>query len=325
MKRGNTNLSFLLSVNKPQSMTSHDVINEVRRIFQERRVGHSGTLDPMATGVLPILVGPATKLSQYFNLVNKEYVAEITFGTSTDTHDAQGQVTEKINPPDSLYDESLARETLSKFCGRISQKPPIYSAIKINGTKAYEIARDGRVVDLVARDVTIYRADLLEITKYDQSIIWKVAFEVSSGTYIRSIVRDISNHLNCPAHLSSLMRTRVGNISLEDCHSLEELSLLKTKATLDPVGALGFRVILLSEKQSRNVENGLPIKSENVIMSTFDGKEYSPLPNDKKNDSPIFMATSSEVLAIYKQDSLLEFLKPSSVFYVGVSRGKSID
>ncbi len=321
VKRGNTDLSLLLSVDKPKSLSSHDVVNSIRRIFGERRVGHAGTLDPMATGVLPILIGPATKLSQYFNTCTKQYLAEINFGTSTDTLDAEGCVVEKSTPDPQLKNEDYAREVLSKFIGTISQKPPIYSAIKVHGKKAYEIARGGGVVDLVAREVTIFSADLLEINDACDSIIWRVSFEVSSGTYIRSIVADLSEMVACPAHLCSLERTRVGGITLEDSHSLEELEKVGERASLDPAIALDFGVALLSDKQAHSVRNGLPIRLNSLILSKYDGCDYEPISQSDVESCPILMATPDEILAIYKKDHLVDVLKASSVFHLGVKRG----
>lgn len=321
IKRGDTDLSLLLAAYKPDEVTSHDVVNEVRHIFGERRVGHAGTLDPFATGVLPIMIGPATKLMQYFSNCRKEYVAEICFGSSTDTHDLLGDVVEVSEVPEFLYDEKFAEEAISKFVGTIMQTPPIYSAIKIGGRRAYEIARGGKVAELTAREVTIYRSELMSINTDNDSCRWKVVFEVSSGTYIRSIARDIASLVNCPAHLTALIRTKVGGIELCDALSLDDIARDGKSATIDPAVALGLPIALLSSKQSSKVKNGLPIKSSEVILCKYDGYNHQPI-EELGNDIHVMMANDEEIFAIYRLDLTEKLLIPTSVFHIGVKRGK---
>ena len=196
-QRGASGLSLVVGVDKPSGMTSHDVVNACRRIFGERRVGHTGTLDPLATGVLPVCIGPATRLDQYLVGHDKTYRARIAFGVSTDTYDALGTVTQRSFVPSDVSDARVARACLADMVGYQLQIPPAFSAIKVQGKKAYEQARSGCEVELESRKITVYEAELLDISNEGETsfVNWDVRFTVSSGTYIRAFARDLGARL----------------------------------------------------------------------------------------------------------------------------------
>ncbi len=210
---------MLLLIDKPQGITSHDVVDRVRRITGEKRVGHAGTLDPMATGLLIVGVGrQSTKLlGELTTGTTKEYIATLKLGSETDTLDAEGKVVKSCDVP--ALTESQVEEVLNSFLGEGMQVPPAYSAIKLSGKKAYELARDGQKVEIKERKITIHSIKLLQMKK--DEIEFKVG--VSAGTYIRSLGRDISAKLGTCGHLSALRRTKIGDYSIDDAKTLEEL------------------------------------------------------------------------------------------------------
>jgi len=207
--------SGILIINKPGGLTSHDVVGRVRRALQVRQVGHAGTLDPIATGVLVICIGQATRISEYLLGHDKAYRATIRLGVETDTYDADGQVTETREVD---VDEATIRTVLVGFVGDIQQMPPMYSALKHEGKKLYELARDGIEVERPARPVTIHSIDLIEFRSPDLVI----DVRCSAGTYIRSLAHDLGAQLNTGAHLIALQRTAAGPFSLADAIGLSE-------------------------------------------------------------------------------------------------------
>ncbi|MEJ7838661.1 MAG: tRNA pseudouridine(55) synthase TruB [Thermomicrobiales bacterium] len=205
-------------VDKPAGWTSHDVVARVRRIVNEKRVGHAGTLDPAAVGVLPIAVGNATRTIEYLAEADKSYLADLTFGRTTDSADIEGQIT-SISEPVTLTraDVELA---LKAFRGKQLQRPPMHSAIKIDGQTLYQLARKGEVVDVPQREIEI---TALELVHWD-SLVARILVRCSKGTYIRSLARDIGEMLGTGAFLSRLVRTRVGGFDLADAWSLQDLA-----------------------------------------------------------------------------------------------------
>ncbi|MDR0308541.1 MAG: tRNA pseudouridine(55) synthase TruB [Coriobacteriales bacterium] len=221
-KRGATDLNGVILIDKPGGMTSHDVVDRLRELTGEGRIGHAGTLDPAATGLLILCVGPATRLSDQLMGHDKEYVARIIFGASTDTDDAEGNVvkTFKGELPADLTDPIYADEVLTSFLGHQSQMPPQFSAIKQNGVAAYKKARQGEKNTLKPREV-----DILDINLFvADADSWVISTHVSKGTYIRSLARDIGERVGCPAHLGELKRTGVGPWNLTRAHSLDKLA-----------------------------------------------------------------------------------------------------
>lgn len=214
----------IVNVLKPPGMTSHDVVSYVRKIYQIKRVGHAGTLDPAAAGVLPVFVGPATRLIEYTTDANKSYRVEMTLGYETDTGDDTGRIIRSAECAVPSVDKMA--DILEKFVGEIDQVPPMYSAIKVGGKKLYELARNGVTIERKARRITIHSINLIKICNN------KILFDVccSKGTYIRTLCTDIGNVLNCPTVMSFLVRSRVGSFSLQDAWTLEEIKENPIKA-----------------------------------------------------------------------------------------------
>ena len=210
-------MNGVIIVDKEKGKTSFDEIRKIRKEYNIKKVGHTGTLDPLATGVLPILVGEATKLSDYLMDHDKEYIAILTLGEKRSTGDSEGEVILKEKVP--VLDKEKIEEVLKKFVGRITQVPPIYSAIKINGKKLYEYARKGEEVEIKPREVTIYSIDLIKIE--ENNITFKV--HCSKGTYIRSLCEDIAKELGTVGYMSYLRRTRVGKFTLNDVGKVIEI------------------------------------------------------------------------------------------------------
>ena len=211
----------LIVVDKPAGMTSHDVVARIRRLARTRRVGHGGTLDPMATGVLIIGVNRATRLLTYVIGEGKSYTATIRLGQSTITDDAEGETT-AVADVTGLEDDAI-RAALAAQTGEIDQIPSAVSAIKINGQRAYKRVRDGEAVELPARRVTIERLDVLDIRRLEAVIDVDIDVTCSSGTYIRAIARDLGQTLGVGGHLTALRRTAVGRITLAEAQTLEQL------------------------------------------------------------------------------------------------------
>lgn len=210
-------VSGVLVIDKPVGMTSHDVVQIIRRGTGIRRAGHTGTLDPRASGVLVILVGPAVRLSQFISASDKRYQATIRLGITTDTYDAEGEVTYTVSP-DSI-DEDTFVTALDGFVGEFEQVPPPYSAVKVQGKKAYEHARDGEEVDLKPRMINVYSLELLEWAPPEAV----VDIYCSSGTYVRSLAYELGKKLGCGAHLVGLRRTKSGRFTLRDAVPLRRL------------------------------------------------------------------------------------------------------
>ena len=323
MKRGASGLCGVLAVDKPQGVTSHDVVNVIRRLTGEKRVGHAGTLDPMATGLMLVCVGAATRLSAYLTGHDKSYIARIVFGAATDTDDAEGRVIS--SQPDADLSERLAscgvsseQELLDSILGCSMQLPPAYSAIKKNGVTAYKAAREGKQLELEPREIVIDKARLVGCGKEhvrlsdgadgffeDDLAYWDVELAVSKGTYIRSIARDLGYRLGCGAHLSALRRTSVASCKIDDAYTLEALAQIAADGQelpwADPVALLGFDdVCELSQEDMNDVSCGRKL--------------------DLKGDmpaGPVCCVYKGKLMAVYAaQDGAL---KPEVVIPGGVS------
>lgn len=262
MKRGASGMNALIAIDKPLGLTSHDVVSRVRCALSEKRVGHAGTLDPNASGVLVVGIGLATKLLGLLTLDRKGYVADISFGTRTSTDDADGQVVATAPVPEELRDAEFAQDVCRQLVGAIDQFPPAVSAISVEGKRAYQLVREGKTPELAARRVHIYDATFLAVhaPSADEAPIWTVAFDVSKGTYIRSIARDLGQELGTEAHISGLRRTFSGPITLGSCVSLEELEQNPTEVlnakSLNPTEVLGYPVHKLTPAEYKCVEVG---------------------------------------------------------------------
>ncbi|HWA94441.1 MAG TPA: tRNA pseudouridine(55) synthase TruB [Terracidiphilus sp.] len=213
-------MNGLLVIDKPGGMTSHDVVNRLRKLTGEKSIGHLGTLDPMATGVLPMLLGKFTRLAQYFSTAEKSYTGTIRFGFATDTYDAEGEcMGERVEPVLTLEQVRMAA---SRFSGVMEQLPPPFSAKKIDGTPAYKLARAGKPVTLKKARVEIFSFAITGVRDSEAEF----AMRISAGGYVRSVAHELGQDLGCGAHLASLRRIQAGVFTLEDAHGLDELSAL---------------------------------------------------------------------------------------------------
>jgi tRNA pseudouridine55 synthase len=218
----------ILVVDKPAGMTSHDVVSRVRRIAGEQSVGHLGTLDPMATGVLPLLLGKYTRLAQFFSLADKTYTGTIRFGFATDTYDAEGEAVGSVVAPSLTLEQ--VREAAVPFRGEISQMPPAYSAKKIGGKPAYKLAREGKPVELKPKIIHIHEFTVDSLEGDTASFQMKV----SAGGYVRSVAHELGQALGCGGHLSSLRRTQAGAFTLDQAWTLDQLAEDFDRALLHP-------------------------------------------------------------------------------------------
>ena len=253
-------ISGALVVDKPVGMTSHDVVQAIRNGTGLRRAGHTGTLDPRASGVLVILVGPAVRLSEYVSASDKRYQAIIRLGGSTDTFDAEGMVTPTKDPVNVT--EAEFETALQTFVGEIEQTPPPYSAVKVQGRKAYEMAREGEEVDLAPRKITVHHLEVLEWAPPEVVI----DVHCSSGTYVRSLANDLGVMLGCGAYLVGLRRTKSGRFSLRDSVPLRKLQEAFTAGNwyqylIPAAEALGdWPAVELSPDEVEGVRHGHRVK-----------------------------------------------------------------
>lgn len=217
-------MNGVINVNKPTGMTSQDVVTAIRKSLQIKSVGHAGTLDPLASGVLPILVSKGTRISKYLIDHDKEYIATLKLGTRTDTGDITGKVIEERAVPTKALEEENIKDILVCFMGRQAQIPPMYSAIKVDGKKLYEYARQGEKVEVKPREITIYNIQLLNINVETKEIVYKVF--CSKGTYIRTLCEDIARELGTVGTMSALVRTKAGSFTIENSIDLEKLVTL---------------------------------------------------------------------------------------------------
>jgi tRNA pseudouridine55 synthase len=264
-------LSFFLNVKKPQGMTSHDVVARLRKLTGLKQIGHAGTLDRMATGVLPIAVGPACRLLRFLTN-DKVYLAEILLGTRTDTDDIEGTV---LTESDSLpCSEELIRNILAGFVGEQKQMPPLYSAVHHGGKRLYQLARAGKVpVDIQPRKITIDNMQVLEITLP----VIKLRINCSGGTYIRAIARDFGDRIGLGACLKSLVREKSGPFTLDKAWSLEDVADLAKdhklkQACIDPAEVLSLSVVNLDQEKANRIMMGQFVFLEPSNESLVDQK-----------------------------------------------------
>lgn len=260
----------VIIINKPKNYTSHDVVNIVKKTLNTSKVGHAGTLDPNAAGVLPILVGKATKISKYLIEHNKTYIAELALGEKRSTGDAEGNVIEIKEVP-ILIKEQI-QEVLNSFSGKQKQTPPIYSSIKINGKKAYEYARRGQIIDIPPREIEIKNIKFISFE--DNTITFKV--ECSKGTYIRVLCEDIAEKLGTVGFMKNLCRTKVDEFSIDNAIDLEQLKN-------DNIQIINIEQIFekkpfikLDERKTRLFLNGVKLatKNEDGIYRIYSNKKF---------------------------------------------------
>lgn len=254
----------VLPIYKPRGMTSHDVVGRIRRIAGQKRVGHTGTLDPEVEGVLPICLGQGTRVVEYIQDLPKRYQGRLKLGISTDTEDQTGVILEDQPLGRSLTKEEID-QVFSSFIGEIEQVPPMYSAVRVQGKRLYELAREGHTVERKARKVTIYE---LQCTHFEGGEYPEIEFDVlcSKGTYVRTLCVDLGKAWGVPAHMTSLTRVQSGSFLLEDCITFEELEELKAQnrfgEALVPIGdsIAHLPSLVISEAEGRNVLDGKAIR-----------------------------------------------------------------
>lgn len=263
-------LCGVLNINKPLGITSFDVVRQVKRLAREKKVGHGGTLDPEAAGVLPVCIGRATKAIDFIMDNHKEYIAELKLGVITDTYDREGKILKEMSVTCS---EEQVINAVKKFTGTIDQIPPMYSALKVNGKKLYELARQGIEVERQSRPVTI---DNIEVLSMELSIV-KIKVNCSKGTYIRSLCYDIGNELGCGAMMWSLTRTATGPFDINNSVDLQDLTEENIGQYLLPLEKVfeKYKVLRVNQKFERLLINGVAIQDKALVKGVLENIKYA--------------------------------------------------
>lgn len=263
----------IININKPEGMTSHDVIYKLRKIIGVKKMGHTGTLDPMATGVLPICLGKATRVAEYMDMDFKKYRCTMVLGMVTDTQDVTGEVLETFST-ESVTEEAV-RDAFSGFHGIIDQKPPMYSAVRINGRRLYDYARAGEEVDVKTRQIYIRGLDIENIDLGAADGAKRITFtvECSKGTYIRTICQDVGQALGCGATMEKLDRIASGSFTIENSYTLDELRAVAEEAGLDPDRRFGEELPEVFEKYVVDVDFPL-IHFGTVLLTPELGEKF---------------------------------------------------
>ncbi|QWC00631.1 tRNA pseudouridine(55) synthase TruB [Mycoplasmatota bacterium] len=283
----------VLIIDKPKSMTSHDVVDVARKALKTRRIGHIGTLDPNATGVLVLCVNKATKLVKFFSENTKTYEAEIVIGKATDSDDLTGKILEDIDA--SSLKEKDVYDALMSFKGKSMQTPPKFSAIKMNGLKLYELARrDIEVNHIEPREINVYDIDGFEVLEKGSDFRFKVTLKVSKGTYIRGIARDLGKKLGLVGALGELRRTSIEKFHIQDAYTIEELKKGDVKLK-EPFQFLTMQKLVVDERAKSYIENGRFLE-----FSLF-----------KKKTDTIIYSSEGQVLAIYYYDEEKDVMRMS--------------
>ena len=276
----------IIIIDKEKNMTSRDVVNKVSKILGTKKIGHTGTLDPLATGVLVLCVGKATKLVDLITGYDKEYIAKVCLGTLTDTLDITGNI---IKEKETNITKEEIENALKSFIPGYEQEVPIYSAVKINGKKLYEYARNGETVELPKRYIKINSIDLISDIEYENGkTYFSFITNVSKGTYIRSLINDIGKKLNTYGTMVELRRTKQGNFKIEESSTINNPEIIKIEEILKD-----YYKVEIDGELYRKISNGVKIKNEdnkNIVVFTY----------------------NKEVIAIYKKEN--EYLKPYKMF-----------
>ena len=296
----------ILPLWKEKGMTSHDCVFKLRKILKMKRIGHTGTLDPSVEGVLPICLGQATKVSEYIMEQGKTYIATISIGTSTTTEDADGEIVETDPTPKSFSREKIL-EVLAELTGEITQIPPMYSAVKVNGKKLYEYAREGKEVERPSRKVMIHNIRLLdEATTFSgQEVTFNIEVDCGKGTYIRTLAVQIGELLGYPAHMSSLVRTASGSFTKAQCLTLSEV-----QATVDD-GTLS--ATLLPLKNALASWPTLKVNDDNK-KSITNGQVVEIHPLLAENEKIVFELLEKPIAVYIKHPAKSGMMKPEKMF-----------
>ncbi|MBR3952463.1 MAG: tRNA pseudouridine(55) synthase TruB [Oscillospiraceae bacterium] len=265
-------MTGILPVKKPAGFTSFDVIGKLRGVVKTRKIGHSGTLDPMATGVLPLFFGGATKCCDILPNEDKRYVADIKFGIVTDTQDTTGRVLEE---KESHVSKKEFEHVISGFIGKQMQTPPMYSAVKINGRPLYDLAREGKTVERAQKEIEVYDIKLLEFDEHAQTA--KIEVSCGKGTFIRTLINDMGEKLGCGASMSALERTMAAGFDISECYTIGDIEEMMREGTFEehlmPVERLfeGLPRLVLSDFDKRLYRSGVPLELEKRGWSGISG------------------------------------------------------
>ena len=298
----------ILPIYKERGITSHDVVFRARRILQMKKIGHSGTLDPEVDGVLLLLLGGATKVSDYAMDLGKSYRAEVCLGIKTTTEDLTGEVVEECKVTDISLDK--IKEILKSMIGEIEQKPPIYSAIKVNGRKLYEYARRGQFdVEIPTRKVNIYNISFIENSEYykDDKFYFSIDINCGKGTYVRTIATSIGEKLNLPSTMSKLTRTRSGEITLDNCLTLSEVEqhlkdeTLEEKLLRKEYALEEYKFVEIPKFRAKQVMNGLRFRK-------------NQFPDYDFTDGIVFTYENEAIAIYYLKDKDDELLSVKTTF-----------
>jgi len=301
----------VLLLNKPVGMTSHDCVAKMRRLAKTKKVGHTGTLDPDVTGVLPICLGRATKIVEYLTAATKTYEAEITIGYSTTTEDASGELVER-KKVESLITKEEVEQVLESMIGTIEQIPPMYSAVKVKGKKLYEYARAGIEVERPARLITINELVMLGDVKHsDDKVTFRFRVTCSKGTYVRTLAVMIGERLGYPAHMSHLIRTKSGNFDLNECYTFEEIEEAAEKKVLQNyLLSIGDALndlpkLIIHDTLAEKVKNGAVLELPSQFQNIEAGSPFA------------IYNENQQCLAIYtKHPTKSHLMKPIKVLYI---------
>jgi tRNA pseudouridine55 synthase len=300
----------ILLLHKPKGLTSHDCVFKIRKILKTKKVGHTGTLDPDVTGVLPICIGRATKIAEYVTGANKTYVGEVTLGFSTTTEDASGDRLEEVAVNRMIKRDEI-QQVLHELTGRIQQTPPMYSAVKVNGKRLYEYARKGISVERPTREITIYNLTLLDEQETFEGSEISFSFEVtcSKGTYVRTLAVTIGEKLGFPAHMSHLIRTSSGPFNIDECSTLEQIEHAMEAGTIQSL--LIPMEHALSHLPNLQIDDTVAIKVKNgAVIEAFALLDHA--------EHLLLTDQSGQALAIYeKHPTKKGLMKPTKVLYIG--------
>ncbi len=297
-------MNGIINVYKEQGFTSHDVVAKLRGILRIKKIGHTGTLDPDAVGVLPVCVGKATKVCDLLTNQDKTYTATVKLGITTDTYDMSGKIVTESKP---MISEEAVRSALKEFTGEIMQIPPMYSAIKVNGKKLYELARQGKVIERKPRAVTIHAINLLEYDSEEDEFVIEVT--CSKGTYIRSLCHDIGEKLGCGAAMKSLVRNRVGNFRMENAFTLSQIETAAENENWDillPIDSVfsSFPACYVADRAMKFLQNGGLISPEYCTVQELE------------SGTPVRMYSDrGEFYAIYRYDENEKMFRVVKMFH----------
>lgn len=296
----------ILPLWKEKGMTSHDCVFKLRKILKMKRIGHTGTLDPSVEGVLPICLGQATKVSEYIMNEGKTYIATVSIGTSTTTEDADGEVVSK-DETEKYFSRDQILKALNELTGEIVQTPPMYSAVKVNGKKLYEYAREGKIVERPSRKVTIYQLELLDETKdfSGENVLFSIEISCSKGTYIRTLAVQIGELLGYPAHMTALVRTASGSFTKDQCLTLEQVNKANESGCLNDS--------IFPVKYALQSWPSIEITSD-IEKSIANGQVISVHPLLEKNEKIIYTKNSIPKAVYIKHPTKNDMMKPEKMF-----------